>query len=160
MTYHIKPITPEFDAAMSDIIIAVGTEFGAIGEGFGPSDDEVKAMSRHYNTADRSQYWIALLNDKVVGGCGLAAFNGHSDIAELRKLFLLPEARGLGIGRALTEQSLRFAKQVGYTQCYLDTLSNMTAAIQMYKNMGFTLLDKPLDGTIHGACDTWMLKSL
>jgi putative acetyltransferase len=160
MTYHIKPITPKFDAAICDIIIQVGTEFGAIGDGFGPSDQEVKAMSQHYDIANRSQYWVALLNNKVVGGCGLAAFNKHNDIAELRKLFLLPEARGLGIGKALTLESLSFARQAGYKKCYLDTLETMSTAIQMYKNMGFELLDHPLDGTLHGACDTWMLKVL
>ncbi len=145
---------------MADIILTVGEEFGAIGVGYGPSDAEVNALSEHYSEAERQQYWVALLDDEVVGGIGIAPLNGHQNVAEMRKLFLSKKSRGLGLGRKLSLLSLEFAKEQGFSQCYLDTLSSMGAAIALYESIGFKRLPKPLPGTIHTACDVWMLKTL
>lgn len=74
MRVEIVPIRPEFDAEICQIIQSVGAEFGAIGEGFGPSDAEVLAMSQYYREQDRSAYFVALLEGKVVGGGGIAPY--------------------------------------------------------------------------------------
>lgn len=160
MPFTLSPITPQLDAIVCDIIKTVGAEFGAIGEGFGPSDEEVLNMSSHYLEENRCGYWVAQVDGKVVGCGGIAPFNASADICELRKLFLLPESRGLGIGKALTEHCLSFAKQQGYKQCYLDTLANMESAIKLYKKLGFEQLSAPMPGTEHNGCDVWMIKSL
>ncbi|ENM3928794.1 GNAT family N-acetyltransferase [Vibrio cholerae] len=160
MTLKIVPIRPEFDAAICQIIQSVGAEFGAIGEGFGPSDAEVLTMSQHYREQDRSAYFVAILDGEVVGGGGIAPFAGHTDLCELKKLFLLSTSRGHGVGRALSEHCLNFAKQQGYAKCYLDTLSSMTQAIKLYQQLGFEHLTQPMAGTEHNGCDVWMLKSL
>lgn len=160
MTVLIEPIRPEHDAKICTIIKAVGAEFGAVGEEFGPSDPEVDAMSQHYTLDNKSLYLVATLNGKIVGGCGLAPFNNSEQVCELKKLFLLPESRGLGLGKALSEQCLSFATAQGFSACYLDTLSSMTSAIKLYEKLGFEHLDKALDGTEHGKCDVWMLKPL
>ncbi|MGF1777113.1 GNAT family N-acetyltransferase [Vibrio nomapromontoriensis] len=160
MQVQIVEITEPHNDAVRDIIKRVGAEFGAIGEGFGPSDDEVNAMSAHYSTGLRSLYLIALLDGKVVGGCGVAPLGRESNVCELKKLFLLPESRGNGIGKALTTQCLSFAKEQGFTSCYLDTLAGMKSAIHLYESVGFQHLDKPYPGTLHNGCDVWMTKSL
>ncbi len=160
MTMKIVPISPEFDTQLCGIIKKVGHEYGAIGDGFGPSDDEVKAMSRYYTLENNSLYLLAFVNGILVGGCGIAPFLGSSDTCELKKLFLLKEGRGFGLGRKLSEQCLDFAKHQGFERCYLDTLSNMNQAVRLYERMGFHHLPKPLQGTLHNGCDVWMLKSL
>ncbi|PQJ89542.1 MULTISPECIES: GNAT family N-acetyltransferase [Aliivibrio] len=158
MEYRIVGIASEHDNDICYIIKNVGVEFGAVGEGFGPSDDEVLEMSKHYNPAFKSKYLILLLDGRVVGGCGLAPFNGSDTVCELRKLFLLPEARGRGFGKTIAEKVLKYGKEFGYTQCYLDTLSSMKSAINLYETLGFRRLLKPLDGSEHNGCDVWMLK--
>ncbi|MEH6649419.1 MAG: GNAT family N-acetyltransferase [Motiliproteus sp.] len=160
--YRIEPIHADQDPAIAAIIHAVGTEFGAIGDGFGPSDAEVGAMSRYYGCGQDlgSRYLVAMIAGRVVGGGGIAPFNGSRRICELRKLFLSPEARGLGIGQALTQQCLDFALAQGYQQCYLDTVASMTDAIALYHKLGFETLTEPLAGTPHGGCDVWMLRQL
>jgi putative acetyltransferase len=160
MNYIIQPITPKHDKTICEIIKKTGEDFGAVGEGFGPSDAEVLAMSQHYSDDTASCYLVATVEDKIVGGSGVAAFNESRHICELRKLFLLPESRGLGIGKRLTEECLKYAKHKGYTQCYLDTLSSMTSAITLYRKLGFKQLKQPLEGTIHNGCDVWMIKDL
>ncbi|NQZ51166.1 MAG: GNAT family N-acetyltransferase [Moritella sp.] len=160
MRYKIQEIKPLDDTAIGNIIKKVGEEYGAIGDGFGPPDAEVNAMSQHYADENASRYFIATIKGNIVGGCGIAAFNGSNDVCELRKLFLLPENRGLGLGKKLTEDCLKYAQHKGYTKCYLDTLKSMQSAISLYEKLGFKHLDKSLAGTIHNGCDVWMLKAL
>lgn len=160
MRFKIQVIQSVHDSEVCDIIKKVGAEYGAIGEGFGPSDSEVNAMSKHYNDKSSSCYFVALVDGKIVGGSGLAAFNGNNEVCELRKLFLTPESRGLGLGRKLTENCLDYARNKGYQSCYLDTLTRMKSAISLYEKLGFMQLEKPLEGTIHNSCDVWMLKEL
>ncbi|WP_114764245.1 GNAT family N-acetyltransferase [Vibrio rhodolitus] len=160
MPLHIAPIVAAQNSEICNIIKDVGKEFGAIGEGFGPSDAEVEAMSLHYTHENKSLYLVATLDGKVVGGCGLAPFNGSDEVCELKKLFLLPQSRGLGLGKKLTLECLAFAQQQGFSQCYLDTLSSMQSAIALYEKVGFKHLSAPIESTIHGGCDVWMLKQL
>ncbi|WP_028863460.1 GNAT family N-acetyltransferase [Psychromonas aquimarina] len=160
MSYRISEIRPADDETICAIIKNAGIEHGASGEGFGPSDPEVQCMSSHYKQQNHSRYFVVTIDGRVVGGGGIAPFNESSEICELRKLFLQPESRGLGIGKALTEQCLDYAKSQGYLQCYLDTLSSMKPAIKLYENAGFRHLPHPLAGTIHGGCDIWMIKEL
>ncbi len=156
----IEKIRPEHDDAVCNIIKTVGKAYGAVGEGFGPGDAEVLSMSHHYGDETKSRYIVAIVDGRVVGGCGIASFNNSESVCELRKLFLLPEGRGLGLGKQLTQECLDYARDVGYKQCYLDTLSAMTEAIQLYIKFGFEQLPEPLDGTPHGGCDVWMIMDL
>jgi ribosomal protein S18 acetylase RimI-like enzyme len=57
---------------------------------------------------------------------------------EMKRLFLLPAARGLGLGRAMAEAVLLEARRRGYRELRLDTLSTMTVAIGLYEQLGFT----------------------
>ena len=160
MKFTIETIKAEHDVKICQVIKSVGAEYGAVGDGFGPSDPEVEAMSHYYKDETNSRYFVVMVNDQVVGGGGIAAFNGSNKVCELRKLFLLPASRGLGLGKNLTQTCLDYATKSGYAQCYLDTLTNMHSAITLYEKMGFKHLDEPLQGTIHGGCDVWMLKTL
>lgn len=160
MTISLQAITSMYDQDVKQIIHKVGAEFGAVGEGFGPSDPEVEQMSQFYHPNKGSCYLIALEDGKVIGGAGIASFNESQTICELKKLFLLPEARGKGVGKTLTNMCLKFALDYGYKQCYLDTLTNMTSAIRLYESVGFIHLDSALEGTIHNGCDVWMIKNL
>lgn len=155
----IDPITAKDDSDIARIIRQVGAEFGAVGEGFGPGDAEVSAMSQNYLPDDGACYWVAKLDGRIVGGGGIAPFDSDRGICELRKLFLLPESRGLGIGRQLLERCLEFAINAGYLQCYLDSLRSMETAIKLYERFGFQRLEAPMDGTPHNRCDVWMLKT-
>ncbi|MDA9556033.1 GNAT family N-acetyltransferase, partial [Vibrio sp.] len=56
----ITPILPQHNSTICQIIKQVGAEYGAIGEGFGPSDPEVEAMSQYYTAETNSLYLVAL----------------------------------------------------------------------------------------------------
>ncbi|WP_068713938.1 GNAT family N-acetyltransferase [Vibrio tritonius] len=156
MQAQIVPIDSHHDEAMCHIIKTVGAEFGAIGDGFGPSDAEVLHMSQHYSVSDHSGYFVIEQNGVVLGGGGIAPFAGSTERCELRKVFLSPQARGLGMGRQLVAYCLQFAREMGYAHCYLDTLHTMSGAIALYEKLGFEHLPAPYSGTEHNGCDVWM----
>jgi len=56
---------------------------------------------------------------------------------EMKRLYLLPAARGLGLGKAMTEAVIKTARSLGYDELRLDTLPSMTTAMRLYDAMGF-----------------------
>ena len=79
--------------------------------------------------------WLALTADSVVGSVALRPLG--SRLAELKRLFVLPSARGCGVGRALVEAALRAARAAAFHAVRLDTLSGMTEAQGLYRALGF-----------------------
>lgn len=65
MDINVISITADFDMELCKIIKQVGAEFGAVGEGFGPSDAEVLNMSRFYHDGVSSLYLIALVDGSL-----------------------------------------------------------------------------------------------
>ena len=157
---NIRPIEAGDDAAMAAIIRAVMPEFGAGGEGFAISDPEVDWMHRAYG-ASRHAYFVLERDGVVIGGGGVAPLTGaENDVCELRKMYFLPQARGLGAGRAMMARCLDAARALGYRRCYLETLRGMDAAMKLYERTGFQPLDAPMGDTGHGGCDRFYLLPL
>ena len=75
-------------------------------------------------------------NEVEFTGC-VAVRNKGENIAELKRMYVKPAARKLGIAKQLLEQAIPFAKNAGYKKIRLDTLATMTPAINLYKQFGF-----------------------
>lgn len=71
----------------------------------------------------------------VVGCGGLYPLGGNE--AEIRKMYLLPDARGQGLGRKLLQQLLDDAKARGFRRVTLETASVLKEAIRLYQSFGF-----------------------
>ena len=74
-----------------------------------------------------------------------------SDVCEMKRLYVRPDARGTGVGRALVQRVIDEARSIGYRAMRLDTLPSMTAAAAMYRAFGFREIDayrfNPVEGT-------------
>lgn len=158
--FRIRPIEPRDDAAVASVIRTVMPSFGADGPGFAIHDAEVDRMSAAY-AEPRCSYFVVEIAGRVAGGAGVAPLrNGEPDICELRKMYFLPEARGIGAGTAVMQCCLDAARAHGFGRCYLETLTGMDAAQALYLRSGFEPLCAPMGGTGHFSCDRYFLRSL
>lgn len=85
--------------------------------------------------------WVAERHDAVVGSVFVMPSEGREDTAQLRMLYVEPEARGLGIGRMLVDQVVGFSREHGYHRVRLWTQSVLVSARRIYAAAGFTLLE-------------------
>jgi putative acetyltransferase len=106
-------------------------------------------------------YFVAEINNEIVGGGGIYPTNGlPEDTCELVKMYLLPHARGVGLGRTLIEKSLAFAKETGYKKIYLESMPELRQALKVYAKFGFEYLKGPMGNSGHTGCSLWMIKEL
>lgn len=106
-------------------------------------------------------YNVAEVDEVIVGGGGIYPTDGlPDDTCELVKMYLLPHARGLGLGKILIEKCLQQAKELGYKKVYLETMPELKQAMKVYAKFGFEYLKGPMGNSGHTGCELWMLKSL
>jgi DNA-binding MarR family transcriptional regulator/predicted GNAT family acetyltransferase len=106
----------------------------------------------------RERCWIAERKGEIVGAVFLVK---HSQtVAKLRLLHVEASARGLGIGKRLVDECVRFARRAGYKKITLWTQSILLAARHIYKQAGFRLVaKKPHHSFGHDlVAETWDLK--
>ena len=80
-------------------------------------------------------FLVAVVKEKFIGSIGIRKLN-ETD-CELKRMFVLSAYRRLKLGTTLLEKIIDEAKKMGYKKILLDTISDMTAAIALYKKIGF-----------------------
>lgn len=158
--FLIRPVTDGDSAPLAELLREVMEEFGAAGAGSSIHDPEVHDMAGAY-AGEGSAYFVVESDGRLVGGGGLGPLAGGApEICELRKMYLRPEARGRGLGRAMLHRCLAIARQFGYHRMYLETRQTMTEARRLYERNGFAAVSKPIGHTGHFGCDAWYVRDL
>ena len=159
-TIVIRPIQKQDNAAIAKVIRDVLIEFDVPKIGTAYADPQLDCMFETYQKA-KSIYYVIEHNRIIIGGAGISPLEQEVDnICELQKMYFLPEARGLGLGKQLIQKCLESAEAFGFKKCYLETMPYMTAAQKLYKKMGFNYIAAPMGNTGHVSCPVWMLKEL
>lgn len=104
--------------------------------------------------------WVAERQDVVVGSVFVMPSEGREGTAQLRMLYVEPEARGLGIGRMLVDQVVAFSRENGYRRLRLWTQSVLVSARRIYAAAGFALVEsRPHHSFGHDLMgETWELE--
>ena len=156
----IRKIKSSDDVQIANVIRSVLIEFGVPKVGTAYEDTALDCMTQTYSK-QTSVYYVVVKKGKIIGGAGIAPLDNYDgNVCELQKMYFLPEARGLGLGKLMIETCLDKAREMGFESCYLETLPYMKAATKLYGNMGFDSLEKPMGNTGHYSCNVWMLKKL
>ncbi|MBC7796350.1 MAG: GNAT family N-acetyltransferase [Pyrinomonadaceae bacterium] len=156
----VRTIEPQDNKELAKIVRDTLAEFGSDKPGtvyYDPTTDKLFELFQK----ERSCYFVAFRDDKMLGGAGIyPTENLPPDVCELVKVYLLPESRGIGLGKQLILQCLEAANGFGYKQVYLETMPEMKIAIPLYERLGFQYLENSMGNSGHFGCDVWMIKSL
>ena len=156
----LRTIQKEDNVQLAQIIRDTLTEFKANKPGTVYYDETTDQLFELFQKP-RSIYYVALMDDEIVGGGGIYPSEGlPNGTCELVKMYLLPEARGIGLGKRIIEECLAFAKENGYTQVYIESMPELENALKVYEKFGFKYISAPLGNTGHHGCEKWMLRSL
>ena len=124
-------------AAIRSIVVSVLAEYGLAPDPQGV-DADLKDLVSSYDGRGGSFRVVTSREGNIVGCGGLYPITEH--IAEIRKMYLLREARGHGLGRALLEELITLAKQRRFERVEVETASVLREAISMYRRRGFVPL--------------------
>lgn len=158
--FNYRKIEADDDERIAEIIRANLEKFRLNIPGTAYFDPELNHLSAYYNSnPSKRAYFVALDDGQVIGGVGFAEFDGIENCAELQKLYLDDSVKGMGYGKELMRIAEDQAKAVGYENLYLETHTNLSAALKLYEKMGFHRIEKPCS-TSHGTMNRFYLKKI
>ena len=156
----IRAIRKADNPSLARVIRKVLVDLGAPKVGTALADTSLDSMFETYQ-GKRRVYFVVEEKGIVIGGAGIAALENYDgNICELQKMYFLDSARGKGLGKLMISRCLEAATSFSFQSCYLETMSYMMAAQNLYKKFGFQYLDGPLGDTGHFSCPVQMLKKL
>jgi GNAT superfamily N-acetyltransferase len=107
-----------------------------VAEGWGPTTpDRTSTVTPSEMVPPDGAYVVVREGGRAVAGGGVRRLG--DDVCEIKRMFVVPEARGRGHGRRLLEALERAAAELGYRRVRLDTASSMTTAMAMYRAAGY-----------------------
>ena len=135
ITYQIRPATNEDTAAVKDVFFSTLEEFGlpASRETTGTDLDDLEA---NYFKSGGTFEVVVSPDGRIVGCVGLRLLGPRR--AELCKLYLRPEVRGIGLGNFLLRRTVQRARELGCEEIRLVTHSVLRDAARLYERHGFT----------------------
>jgi ribosomal protein S18 acetylase RimI-like enzyme len=139
-------------ADLDEVRRLFATYAGALGVDLAYQDfaDEVASLPGKY-APPSGELLLARGRDGTALGCVALRAIDPPGCCEMKRLYVSPEARGLGLGRALAEAVIAAAEHIGYREIRLDTLPTMDDAIALYRRLGFEPIapyyDTPVEGT-------------
>jgi putative acetyltransferase len=143
----IRPARPEEMDAVRELFRAYASGLG-IDLCFQDFERELAELPGTY--APPGGGLLLALDEQEPVGC--AAFRPLAPgICEMKRLFILPRARGTGLGRRLAEAIMRQGADAGYQRMRLDTLPTMVDAIGLYRRLGFREIEAYYPNPIPGA---------
>jgi putative acetyltransferase len=152
--YLIRSWQPGDRDAAADLIAQVLKEYSLA---CGPTDGDRDArdIEACYG-ATGGEFWVAETAGNVVGTVGYRPTHQGEQAVELRRMYLLPQARGQGLGRYLLTTVECVIRQRGYHQIWLETASGLKAAITLYEANGY----EPVRRVETARCDRIYCKRL
>jgi carbonic anhydrase len=117
-------------------------------------DEEMATLPGRY-AAPEGRLFYAEIDGKGAGCVGIRPYS--EGVCELKRLYVDPAFRGLGVGRDLALAAIRAARKIGYRKIMLDTVPAMRIAVKLYRDLGFTAApayyQTPVEGTQFLALD-------
>lgn len=136
---HIRDARSPDDLEAARQLFAAYADSLGIDLSFQDFSEELKTLPGKY-ASPSGEILLACNHSDMAVGC-VAMRPLSSEICEMKRLYILPAGRGLGIGTLLVNRILEVASNLGYNEIKLDTLPTMSRAIAVYTKVGFTPIE-------------------
>jgi ribosomal protein S18 acetylase RimI-like enzyme len=147
---------PRDHEAVNNLLTAYAHSL-AIDLSFQNFDAELASLPGKYATATGGELLLASISTSssppaatIIGCAALRAFAPYT--CEIKRLYVVPEARSVGAGRMLLEAMIERARALGYQDMLLDTLPSMLNARKLYGLFGFEEVEPYYDSPVEGTC--------
>ena len=156
-----KTISPQYDTAVAELVRRNLKAHQLDIPGTVYFDKNLYHLSEFYQAEPGKRIYYVLVDesDSVLGGVGLAEFEGIEDCAELQKLYLDDRVKGRGLGYDLIEKAETTARTLGYKRMYLETHNYLKTAIHLYEKCGYREIERP-ESVVHSTMNRFFLKEL
>jgi putative acetyltransferase len=142
------------DMAAARVLLCEYADALPIDLGYQDFSQELSGLPGKY-TPPRGRLLLAREESHLHGCVALRPLS--ESIGEIKRLYVRPESRGLGLGRTLAKSIIEEARRIGYERLVLDTLSDMIAAIRLYEAVGFSrcaaYYETPIPNTVFMSLD-------
>jgi len=127
------------DPTSADARLCLDSYFSELSTRFSDGFDVSRSISAfaHELVPPAGLLLLARLRDKPIG-CGALKFHLPHEPVELKRMWVAPDARGLGVGRRLLAELEAHARAAGANVVHLETNRSLTEAIQLYRSSGYT----------------------
>jgi putative acetyltransferase len=141
-------------APAAALINSVLSEYRLIGEPEGADQDVLTVEATYW--ARGGEFWVVEQQQRIVGTAAYYPVARGENAVEIRKMYLLPEARGQGLGRYLLQSLEQAIAKRGFQQIWLETASVLFEAVRLYESSGY----QPSTGVETKRCDRIYTKLL
>ncbi len=152
--YRIRDWQAEDRDAAAEVIRLSLAEYGIGWEPNGADRDAVEVEGYYLDRG--GEFWVVEYQGQIVGTSAYYPSQRGEKAVEIRKMYLLPIARGHGLGRYLLGELERVIAARGYRDIWIETASVLGAAVRLYETSGY----QPATGIETSRCDRVYVKSL
>jgi GNAT superfamily N-acetyltransferase len=111
-------------------------------------DSELASLPGRY-APPAGRLLLAMDDAGAIGCVGLRDLG--DGLCEMKRLYVAPDYRGLGVGRGLVGEAIGWARRAGYARMRLDSTPGMAAALSLYRSLGFLEISRYHDDSVHGS---------
>lgn len=152
--FLIRPWMPRDRETAAAVIRDTLTEYGLLWEPSGADWDVIEVETSYLEVG--GEFWVIELQGKIVGTAAYYPIERGEMAVEVRKMYLLPIARGKGLGRYLLEELERAIALRGFKAIWIETASVLKEAVYLYESSGY----QPATGVETARCDRVYVKFL
>lgn len=152
--FIIRDWQPSDRHVAAALIASVLSEYHLNPEPDGADNDVLNVETAYWATG--GEFWVVEHEGRLVGTAGYYPIARGEKAVEIRKMYLLPEVRGQGLGRYLLQTLEKTIAMKGFAQIWIETASVLKEAVQLYENNGY----QPSTGVETKRCDRVYVKHL
>jgi putative acetyltransferase len=150
----VRPWQSTDRQAAAEVIRTCLAEYGLGWEADGADRDVLEVEVSYLDRG--GEFWVVESHGQIVGTSAYYPIIRGEKAVEIRKMYLLPIARGQGLGRYLLGELERSIAAQGYREIWIETASVLKEAVQLYENSGY----QPATGVETMRCDRVYVKSI